>query len=402
MKNIINHSIFCSGLVILLFIGQTFAAPRAVYFDYFGTGRSSYLDFTTSQNTDLVRWDLLRTPVTQSPQTRRVFWGRTRDDRVFGDFDGDLKYDIAVYRRGSGQNSPGYFYVQRSSDNSMLVQPWGKGFDRPAEGDFDGDGKNDFAVIRYEEASAGGFNLVWYIFPSGGGAHRRIVWGIDSQDVFDIPIFPSGDFNNDGRDDLVVARIDFDANKITYYVGDAQTGAIVLAQPWGDLEIPAFLFVGNFVGDSRADVGVFYTDCPDDPGCALGATWWIKETGNDNHRVVKFGIPFNIFTEEGDLPDFGDYDGDGKFDISVFRRAASTYFHQLSSNNQVVAQFWSGLIPLPGTVADGLLDGAFEPQEKQQSVSPSLGASRATFVMRNADGTVTAKRGGAEILRPKK
>ncbi len=36
--------------MILLFAGQIFAAPQAVYKNYFGTGRTSYLDFVRSQN----------------------------------------------------------------------------------------------------------------------------------------------------------------------------------------------------------------------------------------------------------------------------------------------------------------------------------------------------------------
>lgn len=46
-------------------------APRAVPYDFFGTGRSNYLsvDYSGTQ----IRWDILRNPVTNPPQTRRTY-----------------------------------------------------------------------------------------------------------------------------------------------------------------------------------------------------------------------------------------------------------------------------------------------------------------------------------------
>ena len=62
-----------------------------------------------------------------------------------GDYDGDGKTDIAVYRP-----STGYWYVLTSSSTWSNYQWywWGAVDDVPVPGDFDGDGVTDVAVYR--------------------------------------------------------------------------------------------------------------------------------------------------------------------------------------------------------------------------------------------------------------
>ena len=67
-------------------------------------------------------------------------------------------------------------------------------------------------------------------------------------------------------------------------------------------------------------------------------TWFIMQSSNGQMRVAQFGITADLATP-------GDYDGDGKTDISVFRRGAtaasqSTFWALGSFTNGVLQRPW--------------------------------------------------------------
>ena len=82
---------------------------------------------------------------TNSATTVSYQWGVNTDIPVPGDYDGDGKADIAVYRPATG-----IWYVLLSTTNSAsyISYQWGVNTDMPVSGDYDGDGKADIAVYR--------------------------------------------------------------------------------------------------------------------------------------------------------------------------------------------------------------------------------------------------------------
>ena len=73
-----------------------------------------------------------------------------------GDYDGDGKTDIAIYRNGA-------WFIMNSSGGAQVVGWGGSGQDVPVPADYDGDGKTDIAIYR---------SGAWCIIKSSDGGVR--------------------------------------------------------------------------------------------------------------------------------------------------------------------------------------------------------------------------------------
>jgi hypothetical protein len=91
-----------------------------------------------------------------------------------GDFDGDGKPDIGIYRPSTGT-----WWILDSSANAYFAQAWGNSTDIPVPGDYDGDGKTDVAIFRPSTGT-------WWILQSSTNYTTWVsqTWGSS----MDIPI----------------------------------------------------------------------------------------------------------------------------------------------------------------------------------------------------------------------
>ena len=90
---------------------------------------------------------------------------------------------------------------------------------------------------------------------------------------------------------------------------------------------------GDYTGDGKADIAIWRP--------ATGG-WLIVRSENFSF----FGFPFGA---NGDTPSPGDYDGDGKFDAAVFRASSATWFIGRTSGGTQIVQFGAATDqPVPG------------------------------------------------------
>ncbi len=160
-----------------------------------GTGNGT-VNFTVAANSSAARSGTL----TIAGQTFTV--NQAAGLRRTGDFDGDGKTDITVFRP-----STGVWHTVRSSSGTPTAFAWGNSADRPVTGDFDGDGKTDIAVFRPS-------NGTWYMVPSTTGVSYGFAWGNGA----DIPV--PGDYDGDGKTDIAVFR----PSNGTWYIVPSTTG----------------------------------------------------------------------------------------------------------------------------------------------------------------------------------
>ncbi len=102
--------------------------------DFDGDGRA---DLSVFRPTDGTWWVMQSGSNTVSVRQ----FGANGDKIVPADYDGDGRTDLAVFRVG-------VWWILRSSDNTFSVTQFGLAADKPAPADFDGDGRTDIAVFR--------------------------------------------------------------------------------------------------------------------------------------------------------------------------------------------------------------------------------------------------------------
>jgi hypothetical protein len=226
-------------------------------------------------------------------------WGSAGDIPVAGDYDGDRRTDVAVYRPTTG-----FWYILKSSTNfsTHVSYAWGSSTDVPVPADYDGDHRTDVAVYR---PSTG----MWYILNSGANftTYAAYGWGVAT----DVPV--PRDYDGDGKTDLAVYRPSLGV----WYIANSSTNFTTVAYRWGvatDVPVP-----GDYDGDRKADVAVYR------PSTGL---WYILKSSTNFSAHVSYA-----WGDSTDIPVSGDYDGDDRADIAVYRPATGTWYILKSSTN---------------------------------------------------------------------
>jgi hypothetical protein len=187
-------------------------------------------------------------------------WGSVGDIPVPGNYDGDGKTDMAVWRPADGR-----WYILPTDGTPGYWNQWGDVTDAPVIGDYDADGYTDKAVWS---PSTG----MWKIVSTRTGNSWSVQWGLPG----DLPV--PADYDGDGKTDQAIWRHG------TWWILQSRTGAAAV-RGWGvegDIPVPA-----DYDGDHMADLAIWR---PSD------SSWWVAKSseGFDNSFSRSWGQPGDV------------------------------------------------------------------------------------------------------------
>jgi hypothetical protein len=284
---------------------------------------------------------------------------------VPGDFDGDGRADLVIFRPSHQLGVPDDFFVLHSGSNydpagAIRVASGAIG-QAPMIGDFDGDGRADaagftgfstwsiayssddyragtatvttlptdeFPAVRFSADfdGSGKSALTAFLLPSGvwhstplTGAVRslpRLQWGRRG----DLPI--AADFDGDRVADVAVWRPE-DGRWYILPSSEGYAAARATAIQWGTSgDLPV---TGDVDGDGRIDLIVWRPTT---------GTWYVLPSSRGFDPRAGLGFQWGA---QGDFPIAADYDGDGRIDFAVWRPSNGTWYLLFSSTGYSTA-----------------------------------------------------------------
>jgi len=295
-----------TAIALSLFIGGSafgqVSLRKALDFD--GDNKADFLIFRPGQNT----WYVSKS---NGGFIANQFGLAEKDYLAPGDYDGDGKGDLAVYR-----DLEGIWYVLNSSNSTLTAFRFGATGDEPVARDYDGDGKTDFAVVRRTQGA-----MIWYVWRSATNDLFAMQFGVSTD--FTAP----GDYDGDGKFDMAVQRPSSTSLQATFLVMNSSNSTLTATQ-WGfstDYVVP-----GDYDGDGKTDLAVVREGATSD----AQLTWFILKSDGSGIIVTGFGLTGFDYTAQGD------YDGDGKTDIAIWRDETGTFYVLRSSDGNVSSLKW--------------------------------------------------------------
>jgi hypothetical protein len=261
--------------------------------------------------------------------------------RVTGDFNGDGLTDVAAWYPSNSR-----WLVSFSTGTSFLApKRWFifkavGGFANFQVGDFNHDGKDDIAYFYNPSGTA-----IWGVLQSTGSAFTAKVWGnLGSFGTTGWVRHVVGDFNNDGFADVASFQ---KTSTIARWVVSLSTGSSFAVSRWASLANFAVngwtkAVAGDFNGDGRTDIANFLN-------INGVARWYVSLSSGADFATTIWGNMPSAGTWNNQMA--GDFDHDGKDDLVSFNSATDKWFVSLS--NPAATAFtttqWLALTPFGGT-----------------------------------------------------
>jgi FG-GAP-like repeat len=255
--------------------------------------------------------------------------------RVSGDFDGDGRDDAAAFYGYDAGNVA--LFVFRGQAGGGFADPvkvwsapagqWTFTNSKFVAGDFNGDGRADVAAFYgYADGTS---RMLTFLSRSDGTFADPVKssWVAGAGDwVFDHVQLTSGDFNGDGRDEVVAlygyatggsALFTFASDVSGVFGAPVRSWNVGDNQWWGS---SSQLVSGDFNGDGREEVAAFYGYAD---GRAALFTWANDGTGSFSGPSESWNVPANSWWGGDVQVTAGDFNGDGRTDVGAVYSYAS-------------------------------------------------------------------------------
>lgn len=299
------------------------------------------------------------------------------------DFDGDGKTDYSVLRfPATGTPRPMNFWNKNSTTGNVVSPLWGDALrDFPAPGDYDGDGQDDYAL--YRDGATQGAQSEFWVLTSATNTILYYAWGLGGSTTganpSDTPM--TRDYDGDGKTDVaVIRRGTTTGDPLVWYIRQSSTNTSRIVH-WGITGADANAFYdapisGDFDGDGKFDLGVYrFGTSPDNNFIILKSS--------DGGSIYQ---PWGNFVSDYILP--GDYDGDGRWDFAVGRTGATNnsplVWHILHASGSIRQQTFGITSDLP---AQGDYDGDGRTDIAVYRQGPATGSQNNFWVLNSFDNT---------------
>ena len=314
---------------------------------------------------------------------------------ALGDFNGDGKLDIAVanYYADTSQTSSNVSVLLNNGDGTFQAPASSAvaGISIPvvAVGDFNGDGKLDLVVSTQCQSNSN---------CSNGGVN--VLLGNGNGTLSPAQSYPSGglyaysvavtDFNGDGKPDLAVVN-----ECATSGCGNGGVG-VLLNNGDGTFQVPSTLvtggqssfagIVGDFNGDGKADIAVT-NECDTNGNCNSSSVSVFLGNGDGTFSA---SVNTQTATNSSRFLEAGDLNGDGKLDLvtaSSMNGTLQFLFGNGDGTFQVSTQPPSSGNTNVVAVADVNADGKLDILAAVSCLTNNCFSDELEIVLGNGDGT---------------